>query len=126
MKMYIPVIPNLFLISMDLSKLQEKQKQFILARKWERFPSSQIFSHLIEELGEIASHFLYDEQYKIKGAGHQGKDSSIEQEFAQAFNLFLQLAIKEDVDLETAWIEENKRNETRFSKEKWTELAEEE
>jgi NTP pyrophosphatase (non-canonical NTP hydrolase) len=123
--MYIPIIPNLLLIIMDLSKIQEKQKQFILARKWERFPSSQIFSHLIEELGEIASHFLYDERYKVKGAGHHGNSSQIDQEFAQAFNLFLQLAIKEGVDLETAWIMENVRNETRFSKEKWLDLAEE-
>ena len=111
---------------MDLSKIQEKQKRFILARKWERFPSSQIFSHLVEELGEIASHFLYDERYKVKGAGHHGNESKIDQEFAQAFNLFLQLAIKEGVDLEKAWIEENKRNEDRFSKEKWSKLAEEE
>lgn len=124
--MYIHAILNLFLIIMDLSKIQEKQKQFILARKWERFSSSQIFSHLIEELGEIASHFLYDEKYKVKGAGHQGSDSSIDQEFAQAFNLFLQLAIKEGVNLEIAWIKENKRNEERFSKEKWSKLAEEE
>ena len=109
---------------MDLSKIQDKQKQFILSRKWERFSSSQVFSHLIEELGEIASHFLYEERYKVKGAGHHGNESSLDQEFAQAFNLFLQIAIKEGVDLEKAWIDENKRNENRFSKEKWLDLAE--
>ena len=110
---------------MDLSDIQEKQKQFILARKWERFPSSQVFVHLIEELGEIASHFLYDERYKVKGAGHMGKEGDIGQEFAQAFNLFLQLTIKEGVDLEKAWIDENKRNEKRFSRDKWLQLAKE-
>lgn len=108
---------------MHLRKIQQIQYEFIKERKWERFNASQVFTHLIEELGEIASYLLYDEKYKIKGAGHAGVDCSIEQEFAQSFNLFLQLAIKSGIDLEKAWLNENKRNIKRFNPELWQELA---
>ena len=108
---------------MDLSKIQEIQKQFILERKWERFNATQVFSHMIEELGEIVSYFLYEEKYKVKGAGHDGPEENMAMEFAQAFNLFLQLAIHAGVDLENAWLEELDRNKNRFDPEIWKKLA---
>ena len=111
----------------DLKKIQKLQKEFILERKWERFEPSLVFSHLIEELGEIASHFLYQAGYKVEGLGHkatQGKEKLAE-EFAQSFNLFLQLAISADIDLETAWYKEYEKNKTRFSSEEWKKLADE-
>ena len=108
----------------SLREIQQSQKEFILSRKWERFSGTQVFSHLIEELGEIIKHFLYDEKYKVKGAGHEGKTEGLQEEFAQAFNLFLQLAIKANVDLEHAWLMEYERNKSRFPKEIWEQLAE--
>ena len=72
----------------ELSEIQKRQKDFILSRKWERFEPSLVFMHLIEELSEIGSHFLYQAGYKVEGLGHkpvEGK-GKLEEEFAQAFN----------------------------------------
>ncbi len=110
---------------MDLRDIQKKQKEFIISRRWDRFSATQVFSHLIEELGEVVKFFLYEEGYKVKGAGHQGMDkNSVDSEFAQAFNLFLQLAIKAEVDLEAAWKKEIERMEKRFPEKIWKDLAE--
>jgi len=111
---------------MDLNEIQARQKEFISARKWGRFSATQIFSHLIEELGEIISYFLYEEKYKVKDAGHKGIEDNLKQEFAQAFNLFLQLAIHADIDLEQAWLEESKQMAKRFDVNLWNKLAEDE
>ncbi|MCE7737159.1 MAG: hypothetical protein GPJ54_19890 [Candidatus Heimdallarchaeota archaeon] len=108
---------------MDLGEIQLKQQKMILERKWERFNATQVFSHLIEELGEIVSHFLYEENYKVKGIGHQGNDTNLEEEFGQAFNLFLQLAFLAKVDLSSAWITEYEKMKTRFPKDEWQKLA---
>ncbi len=110
---------------MDLSNIQSLQKKFIEDRKWERFPPTQVFVHLIEELGEVGSHLLYESQYKVKGAGHAGEKDSVDRELAQVFNLFLQLCIYLGVDLETAWSAEYKRNLERFDPKVWQDLADE-
>jgi len=112
--------------SMDLKEIQAHQNEFILARKWTRFSATQIFSHLIEELGEIVSYFLYEEKYKVKGAGHRGTEDKLDQEFAQAFNLFLQLAIHANVDLEKAWLKERNLMTKRFNIDLWEKLADDE
>ena len=96
---------------MELREIQKLQKNFIYKRKWERFNATQVFSHLIEELGELIQHFLYQEQYKVEGVGHKRMNTNLSQEFAQAFNLFLQLAIAGDVDLEEAWKQEYETNQ---------------
>jgi len=111
---------------MELTEIQKIQKKFIEDRKWERFPPTQVFVHLIEELGEVGSHLLYDVGYKVKGLGHEGEDSPVSQELAQVFNLFLQLCIHLDVDLQSAWQEEYQRNLKRFDSEAWQKLAEKE
>ena len=110
---------------MELSEIQRVQQQVIEEMKWERFNATQVFSHLIEELGEIVRYFLYEEEYKVKGAGHIGVDGDIEQEFAQAFNLLLQLANFAGVDLEKAWLKEREEFQKRFNPEQWRKLAEE-
>ncbi|MCY3410310.1 MAG: hypothetical protein INQ03_01625 [Candidatus Heimdallarchaeota archaeon] len=103
------------------------QQEFVLSRQWDRFSSSLVFAHLIEELGEIASYILYKEKYKVEKAGHKENldKKNLEQEFAQAFNLFLQLANSAEVNLEEVWKEEYERNHERFDKEIWRKLAEE-
>lgn len=113
------------MIVMELSEIQQQQKEFIISRKWERFHATQVFSHLIEELGEVVKFFLYKEDYKIKGAGHAGYKENVSREFAQAFNLFLQLAIAADVNLEDAWLKEYDTNLKRFDAELWVKLAKE-
>ncbi|RMG28067.1 MAG: hypothetical protein D6732_19330 [Methanobacteriota archaeon] len=110
---------------MDLREIQKKQKEFILSRRWDRFSATQVFSHLIEELGEVVKFFLYEEGYKVKGAGHEGINrENMGSEFAQAFNLFLQLAIAANIDLEEVWKKEMKKMEQRFSEQVWKDLAE--
>lgn len=110
---------------MDLKKIQKIQEEFIRSLKWERFNASQVFVHLVEEIGEIGKYILYEERYKVKGAGHEGTEENVGQEFAQAFNLFLQLAIHFKIDLDSVWQMEYEINQTRFDKEKWLALAEE-
>ena len=105
---------------MDLSEIQKIQREFILERRWNTFPASQVFTHLLEELGEIASYLLYEEGYKKEGLGHKRADSeNLPREFAQVFNLFLQLAIHFDIDLEQAWLAEIERMKTRFKATDW-------
>ncbi len=110
---------------MELKEIQKIQEEFVKSRKWDRFNATQVFSHLIEELGEVVKFFLYAEGYKVKGAGHTGiEEDNIASEFGQAFNLFLQLAIAANIDLEDAWKQEHEKMKTRFSKEQWEKLAE--
>ena len=109
---------------MELSEIQKVQKKFIEDRRWERFSLTEVFTHIIEELGEVGSHLLYRSGYKVKGAGHEGEKDLVGTELAQVFNLFLQLCIGLDVDLETAWNEEYQRNLKRFDPEIWRKLAE--
>jgi NTP pyrophosphatase (non-canonical NTP hydrolase) len=108
---------------MDLKEIQIKQQKFIEERKWQRFSSTEVFVHLIEELGEVGSHLLYASKYKVKGAGHAGNEDQVSQELAQAFNLFLQICIHLDVDLEDAWEQEYQRNLERFDPVIWQKLA---
>lgn len=112
---------------MELIEIQKKQREFILERRWDRFRPSQIFAHLIEELGEIASHLLFNEGYKKEDLGHERAErENLKREFAQAFNLFLQLVIHFEIDLEQAWLEEIARMEIRFNAKCWQKYLEQE
>ncbi len=108
---------------MHLKEIQKIQEEFINSRKWNRFSATQVFTHIIEELGELGSYFLYQERYKIAGAGHKESKEDVSHEFAQVFILFLQLAIKAGIDLEEAWNVEYKIMQNRFNKKTWEELA---
>ncbi|MFQ6123694.1 MAG: hypothetical protein ACE5R6_03690 [Candidatus Heimdallarchaeota archaeon] len=112
---------------MELGEIQKRQREFILERRWNRFRPSQIFVHLIEELGEIASHLLFEEGYKKDDLGHErAEKENLKMEFAQVFNLFLQLAIHFKIDLEQAWLEEIARMEKRFNVKSWQKYLEQE
>ena len=106
---------------MHLSVLQEKLDAFDKARGWDKFPASLVFTHLIEELGEISRHITVDEGYKVIGLGHDApKKEELQREFAQVFNLFTQLANHYNIDLESSILSELEIMEERFSAEKWT------
>ena len=104
---------------MELKKIQLQFKEFVEKRGWLTFNSTQVFTHLIEELGEIGKHLLYQEKYKIKGLGHEGTKSELEREFAQVFNLLMQLAIMQNIDLENAWMKEFEIMKQRFPEKEW-------
>lgn len=110
---------------MELDEIQSLQQKFIDERSWDRFTSAQIFTHLIEEIGEIGSYILYDERYKVEGIGHKKNINldELTQEFAQVLNLFIQLANRYNINLSKAWKIEFDKNQTRFSKDEWQKLA---
>ncbi|MDH4212845.1 MAG: hypothetical protein ACFFCT_10920 [Candidatus Odinarchaeota archaeon] len=107
---------------MHLKEIQEKLHNFEKARGWNKFPASLVFTHLIEELGEISRHITVEEGYKAIGLGHKAPDKSeLHREFAQVFNLFAQLANHYKIDLEASILSELDIMEKRFSTEEWSE-----
>jgi len=103
---------------MKLKELQKLQRNFDEKRHWDRFSPSQVFTHLVEEIGEVGRHILFEEGYKVKGLGHKEK-GDVGREFAQALSLFLQLANHFQVDLEAEYVRELSDMEERFDSEKW-------
>ena len=105
---------------MELKELQELKSEFEKSRGWDKFPASQVFVHLIEELGEISRFISFEEGYKPEGIGHKAPSlNDLSREFAQSFSLFIQLANHFKIDLESAVLEELKIMESRFPAEKW-------
>ncbi len=105
---------------MDLSQIQKVIAEFERARGWDKFPASQVFTHLIEELGEISRHITVEEGYKAIGLGHKAPSKDdLPREFAQVFNLFMQLVNHFDVDLESSVISELEIMKQRFPAEEW-------
>jgi NTP pyrophosphatase (non-canonical NTP hydrolase) len=107
---------------MDLKLIQAKLRDFEKARSWDKFPASLVFTHLIEELGEISRHITVEEGYKAIGLGHDAPDKKeLHREFAQVFNLFVQLANHYEIDLERSVLSELEIMEQRFSAREWSE-----
>jgi NTP pyrophosphatase (non-canonical NTP hydrolase) len=107
---------------MHLKELQAKLEAFEKARGWEKFPASLVFTHLIEELGEISRYITVEEGYKAIGLGHKAPDHvNLQREFAQVFNLFAQLANHYEIDLESSILSELEIMEKRFSSKEWSE-----
>ncbi|MFW9788265.1 MAG: hypothetical protein ACFFE2_03080 [Candidatus Thorarchaeota archaeon] len=106
---------------MHLREIQDKLDKFDKARGWDKFPASLVFAHLIEELGEISRHITVKEGYKVIGLGHKApKEDEIAREFAQSFNLFMQIASSFGVDLQSAVLSELEIMEERFPVEEWS------
>jgi NTP pyrophosphatase (non-canonical NTP hydrolase) len=83
---------------LDLSKIQEMLGKFEQERGWDRFPASQVFAHLVEELGEVARHITVEEGYKVVGLGHEApKKEDLSREFAQVISLLFQLANPKEI-----------------------------
>ncbi|MHA1686967.1 MAG: hypothetical protein ACTSYD_11285 [Candidatus Heimdallarchaeaceae archaeon] len=100
---------------MELKQLQKELVKFLENKKWLNFPPSEIFIHLIEELGEIGRHILFETGYKTSEMGHSPpKKEDLKREFGQAFSLFLHLASRLNVDLEEAIINELENMKQRF------------
>ena len=106
---------------MHLRDIQEKIDKFDKDRGWEKFPASLVFAHLIEELGEISRHITVKEGYKVVGLGHdEPVHEELSREFAQAFNLFTQIANTFGIDLESAVLSELEIMDKRFSAKDWS------
>lgn len=76
---------------MDLQKMQKMKEEFDKERGWEKFRASNIFVHLIEELGEIGRYINFEEKYKTKSSGHTHNidKEELKREFAQVLMLFI-------------------------------------
>lgn len=106
---------------MQLREIQEKLDKFDKERGWEKFPASLVFTHLIEELGEISRYITIEEGYKVIGLGHEAPaKNELHREFAQVFNLFAQLANHFNIDLEKSVLSELEIMEQRFSAKDWS------
>ncbi len=107
---------------MNLKDIQEVKAEFERSRGWDKFPASQVFVHLIEELGEISRHISVEEGYKPEGLGHKAPSpAELGREFAQAFSLFIQLANHFKIDLESAVHRELEIMQERFPADEWLE-----
>ncbi len=105
---------------MHLSEIQERFADLVRERGWDQFPASLVFSHMIEELGEISRYITVEEGYKVIGLGHEAPDpEGLPREFAQVFSLFLQLASHFGVDLEAAVLREHEIMRERFPADEW-------
>ncbi len=103
---------------MHIKESQLAQERFARERGWQKFPASLVFAHLVEEMGEIGRHILFEEGYKVAGLGHEAP-KELSREFAQAFSLFLQICSHFEVNLEDAVLKEAELMEKRFSRKEW-------
>ena len=72
-------------------------------------------------MAKFSRHITVKEGYKVIGLGHEApKKEELAREFAQAFNLFTQIANTFGVDLESAVLSELEIMEDRFSAEDWS------
>ncbi|RDE13858.1 MAG: hypothetical protein C4K48_07545 [Candidatus Thorarchaeota archaeon] len=107
---------------MQFREIQARLDAFEKSRGWNKFPASLVFTHLIEELGEISRYITVEEGYKAIGLGHKAPENSeLHREFAQVFNLFAQLANHFEIDLEDSILSELSIMEERFSAKEWSE-----
>lgn len=107
---------------MHLKEIQKIFAKFEKARGWDKFPSSLVFAHLVEELGEISRHITVKEGYKVIGLGHEAPDEKeLSREFAQVFALFVQIANDFNIDLEASIMDELDIMQERFPADKWSE-----
>ena len=73
---------------MNLKEMQKTKKEFDKKRRWDRHRASNVFVHLVEEIGEIGRHINYEEGYKEKGKNSPDINrKELEREFAQTLIL---------------------------------------
>ncbi|MFA5830775.1 MAG: MazG nucleotide pyrophosphohydrolase domain-containing protein [Candidatus Paceibacterota bacterium] len=105
--------------SPDLADFQAHIKAVCKERGWDKNSNLVILSGLVEELGELTRAMRdYRGEWEQDGKeSKKGQKHHLEREFADVFNYLLDLANYFDVDLEQAYRDKCKINETR----KWGE-----
>ena len=103
-------------IIMELSEIINELKFFLEKKNWLNLEPTDIFIHLIEELGEVGRYLLFLSGYKTEKDGHiKPTKETVKMELVQAFSLLLHLALRLDIDLQKAWINEFKKIKERFN-----------
>jgi NTP pyrophosphatase (non-canonical NTP hydrolase) len=103
-----------------LGDLQANIKALCLERGWNKNSNLVILSGLVEELGELtrAMRDYRGEWEQDDKESRAGQKHHLEHEFADVLNYLLDLANYFDIDMEKAFREKWKVNETRIWKEK--------
>ena|SRR3989338_7393162 len=103
---------------MDIKKIQKLKLEFDKERGFDKKNSSNVFVHLIEELGEVGRYINFDEAYKDIKLGNSPNINRQEfsREIAQVFMLLLQLANKYGIDLSESFKKELAVARKRFKK----------
>ncbi|MCX6735848.1 MAG: RS21-C6 protein [Candidatus Parcubacteria bacterium] len=98
-----------------LADLQLNVKEFCKERGFDKNSNLVILSGLVEELGELTRAMRdYNGEWEQEGKeSKKGQKHHLEHEFADVLNYLLDLANYFEVDLEKAFREKNKINETR-------------
>jgi NTP pyrophosphatase (non-canonical NTP hydrolase) len=99
----------------QLKDIQLYLKQLCAERGWDKNNYLEIFLLFTEEVGELA-HALrnYHGLYKERGRDYDNVRENLEDEFADVFNYFLDLANYFDVDLEKAFRNKEEKNSKRI------------
>ncbi|MCF7799202.1 hypothetical protein K9M74_04845 [Candidatus Woesearchaeota archaeon] len=88
-------------MNLPMDEAQEKVKTFVNNQNWQT-ESSEIFNHLVEEIGEVAREL------------RTSNKENLSSELADTLFLLFKLANHEEINLEDAFIEKFKIIQQRF------------
>lgn len=91
-----------YMEDISIKKAQEIVDQFVKEQNW-KTDSSEIFNHLIEEIGEVARELRKNEA-----------DNNLKRELADVLFLILKLSNKMDINLEESFIEKFESIKKKF------------
>jgi len=100
-------------MKLTLADYQKQMKQLVIERGFDRETVPEVFTLLVEEIGELAKAIRKSNGQKIDKAK---KQYDIEEELADIFWLLIDLCNRLDVDLAKAFAAKEKINEKR----QWT------
>ncbi len=96
-----------------LKDLQQHIDEVCRERGWDKNTHTEKFLLFVEEVGELAKEIRNTSGlYSKKAKGEEGR-AHLEEEFADVLNYLLDLANTFDVDLEKAYRDKHRVNETR-------------
>ena len=91
--------------------MQDYVNNFVMERGWQT-PASDILTHIVEELGEVARNVLHMKNY---GGQHTSdKDINMDEELADLLYLLLKMSNECNVDLGKAFTLKMEKNAKRF------------
>lgn len=88
-------------MELKISEAQKEVAKFVKDQNW-KTESSEIFNHLVEEIGEIAKEL------------RKGDKENLKEELADALFLLLKLSNQECIDLNEAFIKKFDSIKTKF------------
>jgi len=96
--------------NLTLSEYQTLMRQLVVERGFDNETVPQVFTLLVEEVGELAKALRKANGQKV---GAHSKEHSVEEEAADVFWLLIDLCNRLDVDLAAAFEAKEKKNQKR-------------